>query len=291
MLNALLIANARSGTSHKLTDQDLPGRWIADPAAVTADDVRSADLIALMAGDGTLQKTLSQILREIPATELPPIAVLPFGTTNMNSKALNRTQSRRSTLINLDLAIRTGTFGSQMRSLVRVEQAGVVQHGFFFGAGVIAQVVEQWNKERDSGALTNQTVNQARTLWAMLRGLSSISSETAMAIDGSPNVLYGLLASTLEKLLFGCTPYWCECQPGDLRLTWVESNAPGLLRHAPALLRGKLRMAGVPGYHSSVAERVQLDFDGSYIIDGEIFHTANQPLTVSRSDPICWLTL
>ncbi len=291
MLNALLITNASSGTSHKLGEKDLPGRWITDPALVTADDVRAADLIALLAGDGTLQKTLSQILQCIPATELPPVAVLPFGTTNMTAKALNRTQSRRGTLNNLGAAIRTGTFGSQARPLVRVEQGGAVQHGFFFGAGVIAQVVERWNEERDQGSLTSQTVNQTRTLWAMIRGLSSINSELPVTINGEPHKLYGLLASTLDKLLFGSRPYWCDSQPGDLRLTWVDSDAADLLKHAPAVLRGKPGMAGVAGYESRVVESVQLVFDGGYIIDGEIFHSDNQPLVVSRSEPICWLAL
>lgn len=287
MLNALLIANAGSGTSHKLDQSGLPGQWILDPASVTAENVRNAELIALLGGDGTIQKTLSQLLQEISPTELPPLAVLPFGTTNMTARALNRTHNRQAAVKNLERAIHSGSFGSQMRSLVQIRRGTRSEYGFFFGAGVIAQAVERWNEERQSGAIGNQ----ARSLWAMITGLSGISSETAMSIDGTNHRVYGLLASTLDKLLFGSRPYWCDSQPGDLHLTWVESNATGLLKHAPSILRGKPRMAGVSGYESHVAQSVELKFDGSYIIDGEIFSTDDQTLTICRSEPIRWLTL
>ena len=156
-----------------------------------------------------------------------------------------------------------------------------------FGLGVIAQVVERWNEERKPGALANQL----RSLWAMMTGLSSVSSETRIRLDGHPHSVYGLLASTLDRLLFGSRPYWGEGAPGDLRLTWVDSDAPALFRHAPDLLRGKERMAGISGYHSRNAESVDLCFDGPWILDGEIFHSDDRSLKISRSEPIHWLSL
>lgn len=287
MLNALLIANTRSGTSHKLARTNLPGRWVFDPASVTADDVRSSDIIALFGGDGTLQKTLSQILREIPADELPPVAVLPFGTTNMSAKALNRTQGRQAAVVSLERAIRTSTYAEKANSLVQIRQGETVEHGFFWGAGVIAEVVERWNDERKAGAFTNQI----HSLWAMISGLRTVNSNTPVRIDGVAHSVYGLLASTLDRLLFGSRPFWGEFSAGDLRLTWVEADAPDLFRHAPALLRGKAHMAAVPGYECRTVNAVELKFDGTYIIDGEIFHSSRESMTISRSDAIRWLVL
>lgn len=287
MLNALLIANAESGAGAHLDGLTLPGRWIRDPASVSLADVHEAELLALFGGDGTLQMTLSQILRELPVAELPPVAVLPFGTTNMNATALNRTRSRKAAVAGLETAIRSGRLPVRPRGLVRVDDAGTVQHGFFFGLGVIARVVERWNDERRAGALANQ----ARSLWAMLTGLSGITSETRISLDGTAHSVYGLLASTLDRLLFGSRPYWGEGAAGDLRLTWVDADAPALIRHAPDLLRGKARMAGVRGYHSRSAEAVELCVDGPWILDGEIFHSADRSLKISRSEPIHWLSL
>jgi hypothetical protein len=287
MLNALLIANEGSGAGKHLDRLTLPGRWIRDPASVSTQDVRGADLIALFGGDGTLQKTLSQILREMPATDLPPVAVLPFGTTNMNARALNRMQNRRAAAASLEASIRTGNFQTHPRSLVRIEGASSVEYGFFFGVGVIAQVVERWNEQRKPGAFSNQL----RSLWAMVTGLSGISSATRLSLDEESHSVYGLLASTLDRLLFGSRPYWGEGGSGDLRLTWVDADAPALFRHAPDLLRGKAHMAGVRGYHSRAVESAELGFEGPWILDGEIFHSDGRSLKICRSDPIHWLSL
>jgi hypothetical protein len=287
MLNALLIANAGSGSGKHLKHVSLPGRWIRDPATVVADDVRAVDLVALFGGDGTLQMTMSQMLRELPAADLPPVAVLPFGTTNMNALALNQAKGRRAAVRSLEAIIRSEACPTHPRSLVRVEQGGSVEHGFFFGLGVIAQIVERWNEERQAGALANQI----RSFWAMITGLRSVSSSTRIFLDGEPHSVYGLLASTLDRLLFGSRPYWGDGKPGGLRFTWVDADAPDLFRHAPDLLRGKARMAAVPGYFSTAAETMNLEFEGPYILDGEIFHSDGRSLKISRSEPIHWLSL
>jgi diacylglycerol kinase family enzyme len=287
MLNALLIANASSGSGEKAKDVSLPGRWLRDPATVRPADVRAADLIVLFGGDGTMQRTLSQILREMPVSQLPPVAVMPFGTTNMNAKALNRNSGRKACVLSLEKAIRSGNLPLQQRSLLRVDSGSQQEHGFFFGLGVIAQVVERWNQERKPGAFTNQL----RSLWAMISGLSSISSATPITINGQSGSVYGLLASTLDTLLFGSRPYWGDAESGDLRLTWVDADAEDLFRHAPDLLRGKAHLAAEPGYHSCSFDCVELSFDGPFIIDGEIFHLSGGCVTIARTEPIRWLSL
>ena len=287
MLNALLIANAQSGSGDRTRNLSLPGHWIRDPSAVTAREVEQAELIALFGGDGTMQMTLSQILRELQVEQLPPVAVLPFGTTNMNAKALNQAQGRKASVAALAEVINTGNLRTQSLPLVQVIGGQRPEYGFFFGLGIIAQVVERWNEERKPGAL----VNQIRSLRAMITGLSSVSSATLLGINGEQSSVYGLLASTLDRLLFGSRPYWGEGSAGDLRFTWIDADAPHLLRHAPDLLRGKATMAAVPGYHSKAADSVELSFEGPYILDGEIFHSDGSSLTIARTEPIRWLTL
>jgi len=287
MLNALLIANASSGSGDQIKHLALPGKWIRDPSLVSAEDVRSADLIALFGGDGTMQMTLSQILRELPVADLPPVAVMPFGTTNMNAKALNQAQGRKNSVTSLEKIIRTGDLKIAQRPLVRVDNGERPEYGFFFGLGVIAQVVERWNEERKPGAFTNQL----RSLWAMISGLSSVSSATTLTIDGKTSTVYGFLGSTLDRLLFGSRPFWGDGSSGDLRLTWVDADAPHLFRHAPDLLRGKARLAAVPGYHSRCADQVDLSFRGPYILDGEIFHSSTGSVKIARTEPIHWLSL
>jgi hypothetical protein len=108
MLNALLIGNPASALGQRLAGVRVPGRWITDPSTVTADDVRGAELIALFGGDGTMQITLSRLLEEIPTSELPPVALLPFGTTNMNAADINRARGRKAAVARLDREVRSG---------------------------------------------------------------------------------------------------------------------------------------------------------------------------------------
>lgn len=287
MLNALLIANARSGRSGRLTDVDVPGRWILDPAEVTAEDVTRSDLLAFFAGDGTVQVTLSQLLRTIPTDALPPIALLPFGTTNMNARDINRHQRRRAAAASLERAIRTGRFERLERPLLRIQDGSRLEHGFFFGMGVIAEVVARWH----AGRATTTTTNQLRMLHAMGSALRSANATHPVVLNGAQHSVYGLLATTLDRLLFGSRPFWGHGTAGDLRVTWVDAFAGHLLRRAPALLRGRPELAHIPGYESRTVERLALGFQGSWILDGEIFHTEGRSLTLQRSEPVTWIVL
>ena len=287
MLNALLIGNPASAAGHQLSGVKVTGRWILDPASVTQEDLEGVDLVAIFGGDGTMQMTLSQILSGSACSALPPVAMMPFGTTNMNALGLNHTRGRKAAVLSLEQAITSGNLRIQKRPLVRVQDGEETQFGFFFGTGIIATVVERWNLERRSG----QFANQLRSLIAMVNGLRSASSATEVVLDGSPVSIYALFATTLDRLIFGTRPFWGDADQGALRLTWIERDAPQLLRHVPGLLRGRPHMAAVPGYESLTAESLTLQLDNPYIVDGEIFHPTRSCLTVEQSDPVRWVVL
>ena len=129
------------------------------------------------------------------------------------------------------------------------------------------------------------------TLQVMASALRRISAAHSIQLDGRDRSVYGLVATTLDRLLLGSRPYWGGGRPGAVRVTWVEATAPHLLRHAPALLRGDAGLSRVPGYESRSVERISLAFAGPYILDGEIFHPAGQSLTIQPSEPITWIVL
>ncbi len=286
-MRALLIANAQSGSAKHLPRSALKGDWVDNPASVTPAQVQDYDLLALFGGDGTMQMTLSQLLRDCAPEDLPPVALLPFGTTNMNAQDLNRSRSRRAAVQSLTRVIEKAQMSVQSRPLLKVQDGDRVEHGFFFALGFIAETIEQWNEERKPGAF----VNNLRSLWAMISGLTAKRSATKVTLNADQHDLYALLATTLNRLLFGARPYWGSSRSGDLRCTWVEADAPQLARHAPHLLRGREFLAGRPGYESRVFEALELKFDGPYVIDGEIFHPGPEGLRVGRSAPVDWISL
>jgi diacylglycerol kinase family enzyme len=226
---------------------------------------------------------------------------MPFGTTNMNAKALNGSGNRRHAVAALRQAVTTGQFKSQQRSLLQVsfmqdnlsldKQVEHREYGFFLGVGVIARLVERWDQQRRPGG----AINQMRSLMAMVTSLRTASIPTDIRLNGHNYSVYGLLATTLDRLLFGSQPFWGTALGGSLRLTWIESSARNILRHIPAVLRGQAHLQNVPGFASMAADCTSLEFEGPYIIDGEIFYsnaeTNAEKLTISRSAPIQWLRL
>ena len=155
------------------------------------------------------------------------------------------------------------------------------------GAGVIADVVKQWNEGRKPGPVANQL----RSLQAMVTGLTTVSSTSEVVLNGKALSIYGLLVTTLDRLLFGSRPYWGQTDPGSLKITWVEAAAEHLLRHAPALLRGRSSLADRKGFESHRIDRATLELEGPYIIDGEIFEPRNRILNIETSHPIRWIRL
>lgn len=287
MLKTLLIGNPDSGAGHLISALDLPGHWLRDPSRLDADDCLEADLIALFGGDGTVQKTISHLLSTIPCWQLPPVAVLPFGTTNMTAANLNRSGSRSAAVQRLRWMIDHEQLTLQTRSLLRVVHGGITEHGFFFGLGAIATAVEAWNRDRRVAPLSNRL----RSLVAVAQGLSRASSSHCIAMNGSSHDLYALLITTLDRLLLGCRPYWGDGLAGPMRLTSIDAGTPHLLARAPALLRGSPRMAQRPGFHSTSSDSARFGFKGPFVLDGEIAYLQGGDLTITTTPPLRWVTL
>lgn len=287
MLKTMLIGNPASGAGHLISALDLPGHWVREPSSLDADDCLDVDLIALFGGDGTVQKTVSRLLTTIPCWQLPPVAVLPFGTTNMTAANLNSGRSRAATVRSLRWMIEHEQLTLQSRPLLRVDHGKVTEHGFFLGLGAIAAAVQNWNQDRHAAPLSNQL----RSAAAVVKGLRAANASHRITMNGSELDLYALLITTLDRLLLGCRPYWGDALAGPLRLTWIDAGTPNLLARAPALLRGSPRMAHRPGFHSMSPERVQLGLKGPFILDGEITDPESGELTITATPPLKWVTL
>ena len=287
MLNAVVFANRQSSAAARVQCSDIPATWLYEPAELQPDLIRDADLLAIVGGDGTVQKTISQLLRQMTPEELPPVAVLPYGTTNMTSLDLNTSRTRRGVLKKLNECINTKSVPTQDRAMVRIEAADDIHHGFFFGMGVIATLVEDWNDKRAEAAISNQL----RSVWAFLNGLRSTTSSTDIELDHESMSVYGLLATTMNRLLFGARPFWGPRAANQLKVTWVASGTPGLLRHAPALLRGSAALEKQPGFESTCRESFSLRLQGPYVLDGELFHSDGGTLNIQHSAPLRWAVL
>ena len=247
-------------------------------------DLSRFSLLALAGGDGTVQRTLTEALGQTPADALPPIAVLPAGRTNMSAADLNRHRRFKQCARRLDEMLCGPPPPATARPLVRVDQADSRQYGWFFGLGAVSFGVTHWQGDRPGSRLGTTL----RTVWSSAKGYLAPSKHQTVRWNGETRQVFAMIATSLNRLLFGCRPYWGS--GSGMHNTWVFANAKGRVRHSLRLLRGDASLARLPGYASGNQTEIELELDGPYTVDGELFENRG-PLRLSLSEPLRWLAL
>ena len=152
--------------------------------ALTEHALGPEDVLLLSGGDGTIQHALSWLLHHVPggeqrsADDLPAIALLPGGSTNMTALDINSTRgwqrTLRAFLQQLTVAISTATVPALVeRRLVTVRDGNRIHAGFFVGAGAIVRGIEYCNEVLFAGGAARREstagLAMARTIWGVLR--------------------------------------------------------------------------------------------------------------------------
>ena len=272
----------------------------------------SVNVLAVNGGDGTVAAVLAQLLHDSPFEQPPRVVVLPGGTANMTAGDVGMSGK----LLRAVTRLVEWTQGKQQdcqllqRSVLRVQpsQQRAASYGMFMGAGIIMQGTEYAHKEIHSRGLGDQLslgLGLLRTVWGWLRrdpqfyqpvrlgyALDPAQDDGAEA-EEQDTVL--LLVSTLHRLFLGIQPYWGD-EAGSLRLTAILDPAEHFLRAFPAVLRGRPNrfVNSQAGYLSHNArQHIKLYMDGSYNLDGEIFHArrAEGPVIISNAGEITFIKL
>lgn len=296
MLIAAGIANRASGSGNKLNLDDLPLEHRFEAGRIDWEACLRADLVVLFGGDGTLQHTVTDLLNRLPegtdSATLPPLAIVPFGTTNMSARNINTAWSRSSAVRRLTHLIEhesPATLQTRRRPLLEIRTGTQTLYGYFLGLGAIASAVQDWRANRRDTAATNQL----RSLAALARGLSGGSASAPVSVNGRHLDVYALLLTTLEQLLYGCTPFWGTARfagPAELRCTWIEAGTRHLLRMAPAILRGAPRLEATSGFGSEALARAQVESGGPFILDGEVYE-GHGSFTARARSLLRWVSL
>lgn len=297
MLNAVAIANRNSGAGSKLNNLELSFQTVFEPENINWSECLAADLLVMFGGDGTIQHTTTGLLTrpEVlaqPNTPLPTLAIVPYGTTNMSARTINRSHSRHRVVENLKILLKAegpAALTTHCQPILKIVAGTKTQYGYAFGVGVIANFVQNWRAKRGQTTL----VNQSRSLFSLLRGLQGADECTRVTVNGQPIDIYALVLTTLRELIYGTRPFWngAEADNAGVRATWIESGAPGLFGLAPALLRGAPRMQAINGYESRAFTHLNLTCEGPLILDGEVYDYRNEVLNVSSDNRLNWVAL
>ncbi len=255
---------------------------------VTELAAKEIELLVVNGGDGTLQRTLTEVLEDPQFERIPTIAPLRSGRTNSSARDLGIHKSPVLAMDRIiDLSKRNAVGANCVRrDVLRVtldaDGAGRDVHcGMFCGFGVIDRAIrrthDRFPEGRAQGAFGGAMM-AAGLLSSLAFGRTDPMLEPdamRLRFDDEPATEgdYQLvISSTLERAFLNLKPFWGS-GPGAVRITTIEAGAPKIARSIVRIVRGLPPSSNgeVPGYASRNVDRVEIDADCGLTIDGELY--------------------
>jgi len=265
---------------------------------------RGVSTLIINAGDGTVQAVLSRLCNDCPFGAIPPIALLPGGSTNVIAYDVGTGGNRARALDRLLQASETGTPKTVRRATIRVDYAPdrAPLYGTFFGTAAIYRGIRFHADVIHPLQLDSSWAMGATMAGVLLRYLFRRSEQDSIfhgdsfviSIDDRPAERQDLLVAmvtTLDRLILKSRPYW-GCEPGDLRFTGIRYPAKGLIRAIwPVLYGGENRRFPCADYFSHNAGRLSFDMSCRFALDGEIYEPApDYPVRLTAGPWINYVT-
>ena len=284
-MDAVLLRNPRAGGAARTVS--LPVETVLLDHAFDFRACAGRELVIIEGGDGTVQRVLSGLCRALPVADLPPLAVLPAGTTNMSCADFNVSRRYLQAHERLRAVLAGAPAVVIPRPLVRVDTGAEVQHGFCFCLGIIVDAVRQFAQVRTRRRLLDSLA--IATVFAR----SLVHARSVVTVDhaGQERRTFAMVATTLGRLLYGMRPFAPGKHATGLHTTWIEGDAPGLWHQLPRLARGAPELFRQPGFRSEDVDLLDLAFAGDFVIDGEVCPNPQGRVRVSMSPPVRLLVL
>jgi hypothetical protein len=265
-------------------------------SALTDFAQNDIDLIIVNGGDGTVQAALTVLGSTEIFSRAPLLALLHAGTTSMLPRDVGIAGPPAAALSRtLDWAKSTNaTLTVRSRSVLKVRREA--HHpplfGMFFGAGAICQGIRIFHGTDNPMGWRGQIM----PLLTMMRLLLAILFKdhdkvppfiARTSLDGRPGEKRAdcfVLVSTLDRLFLGMRPYWGE-ESGPLRYTAIGAEPKYLLWVMTSLFgsRKSRHATAANGYFSHNVQEVELDMQGDFTLDGELYAAGEGPVSITSA--------
>lgn len=271
-------------------------------SAVDAFAGENIDLLVMVGGDGTVHATLNHIFGSQPFAKLPLLTVIPGGTTNMTALDLGLRGNPDRALVSLKRQLQKSISpATRSQQILRIEQQNAATlYGMFFGAGIIAGGVKLFTPRVQQMGINSEIASGIEAIRYFVGQFLGRTGESLSPVEVSirenesevrnGNVLL-VFATVLDRLLLGMRPYWGQ-EESPIHVTLVRQSPRRLWRSLPSLLTGRgARLKAQHGYHSRNLRTLELDMEGSFVIDGELYRADNKsgPVRISTVGPVNFL--
>ena len=282
--------------------------------------LQAEDFLLIAGGDGTISLVLGALLRQLElanrvpcgdsdqstAEKIPLIALVPLGSTNLTALDLHGKTNARMTVFRLKTMLKytRNQWPIVRRPLMKLSTEGQIdRYGFVFGLGIFADGVRYFN-DKLRGRGLGQELAAALAAARMLLGLCFSPRrlggvDLTMATNGGQartTSLSLLMTSTLDRTLFRLHYHWGEDDGGfehPIHYLGFSEQPPRLMRAMVAILFNQKPPWLLHSDHYQSASVIQLDlgFRGAYVLDGECYQAADNPIHMTADYRIPLLKL
>jgi diacylglycerol kinase family enzyme len=267
-------------------------------------------VLAINGGDGTVQAALTELYNGGHfGDQIPPVAVLPSGKTNLIALDLGAKGDPIETLERLIALARTDDLApyTVARELIALrrgpegEERPVI--GMFLGGAALAETMLYCREKIYPLGLPNGIAHSLAALAGMakliLRAKASFlppdTKPVSLSLSDENSNLSGrfslLLVTTLERVLLSMD--LGDRREGALKVLAVEERPGSVLGAFAASIRGRLGRSKLRGVHFRETEEITIESESSHVIlDGETFRAEHgRPINLRPAPPLSFVKL
>lgn len=267
---------------------------------------RNVQCIVVDGGDGTLSDVLSAVHRHYSPDNLPAIAILPSGNTNLIAGDVGFGLRGMEALSRLNRL----AAGGDMRRNIRRRRGLVVSWsdpqrspvvGMFHGGAAFRRGIELAHQP----AILDRYSHEMAVIMTLCSSIAHLLSRrfrqewmqgdrVALTVEDAPRragSCFLFLATTLQKLPHGVWPFWQGHDSHDDGIWYLDvaGMPPRLTGAVLSLLRGRVPawLRRNAAYDSGCARRIRLEMKEDFVLDGEVLDSGPDGVTyLSVTPPI-----
>lgn len=263
-------------------------------------------VLIISGGDGTVQATLTSLRHENPFNELPPIAVLPSGKTNLIAADLGM-RGRPETLFGDIVALaRGGKFRKTFvkRPLMRLDlgDGSPPHYGLFFGGAGLVSAIEFCRRRLFPLHLPNfithilaiLLITYSAIVGGRRKGSPTYSRKVSINALGGGKLeghFLVFVATSLDHLFLGIRPGdWAG--KGGIGLTVIEHNSRAVMRALRGVIMGRIGKTTIDGVQVRRINEIRITSRDPVLLDGEIFTASDgHSLSLKAVEPMTFVSL